>query len=102
MKTTAFLAATLLTLGLSTAAFAQTPATTPAPTPPSNDTNPMTPSNNQPQVGTTPDGASIANNRDRLSPGTGTPASQVATPAERQARRDAKRAQKGKSKSKDM
>jgi hypothetical protein len=99
MKSSTFLAAALLSLGLSTAAFAQTTPASNAPA--DNNTNPTAPSNNQPRVGTMVDGASISNNRDRLSSGTGTPAPPARTAAERQAHRDqkaAKRAAKGKMK----
>ncbi|MBJ6110884.1 hypothetical protein JAO73_17810 [Hymenobacter sp. BT523] len=86
-----------LALGLSTAAFAQT---TPASNvPASNDSNPLAPSNNQSRVNTAVDGSNIANNRDKLSPGTGTPVA-PRSDAEKKAHRDAKRAAKGKSKSK--
>ncbi|MBH8558886.1 hypothetical protein [Hymenobacter negativus] len=87
----------MLSLGLSTAAFAQTTPASNAPA--DNNTNPTAPSNNQPRVGTAMDGSNIANNRDVLSSGTGTPV-RTRTNAEKQAHREAKRAAKGKSKSK--
>ncbi|WP_201987019.1 hypothetical protein [Hymenobacter rubidus] len=95
MKSSTFLTA-VLSLGLSTAALAQTTPASNAPA--DNNSNPMAPSNNQPRVRTAVDGSSISNNRDRLSPGTGTPAPPARTEAERQAHRDAKRAKKGKMK----
>ncbi|MFD2720400.1 hypothetical protein ACFST9_16865 [Hymenobacter monticola] len=87
----------MLALGLSTAAFAQTTPASNAPA--DNNTNPTAPSNNQPRVGTAMDGSNIANNRDKLSPGTGTPV-MGRSDAEKRAHREAKRAAKGKSKSK--
>jgi hypothetical protein len=92
MKFFAFAAAALLSLGLSNAAFAQTTPASNAPV--DNNTNPTAPSNNQPRVGTAVDGSNIANNRDRLSPGTGTPAPPARTEAERQAHRDQKAAKR--------
>ncbi|GAB3584985.1 hypothetical protein [Hymenobacter daeguensis] len=92
MKSTSFLAAALLALGLSSTAFAQTTPASNAPA--DNNTSPTAPSNNQPRVGTMMDGSNIANNRDRLSPGTGTPAAPARTAAERQAHRDQKAARK--------
>ncbi|MBD2722380.1 hypothetical protein [Hymenobacter armeniacus] len=86
-----------LALGLSTAAFAQTTPASNAPV--DNNTNPTAPSNNQPRVSTAVDGSNIANNRDKLSPGTGTPVA-PRSDAEKKAHRDAKRAAKGKSKPK--
>ncbi|MDO7851326.1 hypothetical protein [Hymenobacter convexus] len=87
----------MLALSLSTAAFAQTTPASNAPA--DNNTNPTAPSNNQRRVGTAMDGSNIANNRDVLSPGTGTPV-RTRSDAEKKAHRDAKRAAKGKSKSK--
>jgi hypothetical protein len=99
MKSSTFLAAVLLSMGVSTAAFAQTKPASNAPA--DNNTNPMAPSNNQARVGTAVDGSNIANNRDRLSSGTGTQMAPARTPAERQAHKEAKaakRAAKGKMK----
>ena len=98
MKAPALFAAALLTLGLSTAATAQTTPATPSNTN-INNTNPLSPSNNEQRVQGTPSGASISNNRDVLSPGTGTPAPPARTEADKQAHRQhkaMKKAEKGK------
>jgi len=107
MKTTQILLAALFSLGVSGAAVAQStsgsvPAPSSAPRPESvNDTNPMTPAAPADRVATMKDGANISNNRDRLSPGTGTPPSMAIDRRLEQANEDAdKRSRKGKVKNK--
>ncbi len=96
MKSTAFITVLALSLGISTAALAQTTPASNAPR--DNNTNILAPSNNQPKVRTAVDGSNISNNRDVLSPGTGTNMKPARTPAEKQAHRAAKRARKNKMK----
>jgi len=105
MKSSSFLLAALLTLGTGSAALAQT--TTPQPASNSSVTNTPTTTpgtgatTTNGKVATTADGASISNNRDRLSSGTGTPATMAAdNAAERSAKQADRKARKGKMKSK--
>jgi|GEM_PF-2834624 len=109
MKTPVILLAALLSSG---AAFAQTTTTTPTSTATSgstatpaptrsesvNDSNPLTPAAPADRIATMKDGASISNNRDRLSPGTGTPATMATDRAVERANGD--QPKKGKSKTK--
>jgi hypothetical protein len=64
----------LLALGLSSTALAQTAPANPGNMPSSGSSpTPPTQSTNTTRVGRMHDGSNIGNNRDRLSPGTGTP-----------------------------
>lgn len=96
MKSSSLLLAAALTLGFGSSAFAQ--ATTPT-TPTTVPGSAATTTNGK--VATTSDGASISNNRDRLSAGTGTPATMAAdNAAERSTKRANRDARKSKIKSK--
>ncbi|MDO7877257.1 hypothetical protein Q5H93_21100 [Hymenobacter sp. ASUV-10] len=105
MKSSSFLLAALLTLGTGSVAFAQT--SPPQSAPPTSVTNTPTTvpgtraTTENGKIATTPDGANISNNRDRLSSGTGTPATMAAdNAAERSAKQAERKARKGKMKSK--
>lgn len=103
MKSSSLLLAALLTLSTGSVAFAQT--TPPQSAPGSSVTNTPTTTpgtratTNNGKVATTPDGASISNNRDRLSAGTGTPATMAAdNAADRSAKHAERKARKNKMK----